>query len=40
MQWEGAGRRTGDRLELILDRTVYDSDFPARVKFNANISNE
>ena len=40
MQWEGTGRRTDDRLELTLDRTAYDSVFPARVKFNASISNE
>ena len=40
MQWEGTGHRTDDRLELTLDSTAYDSVFPARVKFNASISNE
>jgi hypothetical protein len=28
------------RLELTLERTAYDSVFPARIKFNATTSNE
>jgi hypothetical protein len=41
MQWKGTGHRTDDdRIELVLDRTAYDSVYPSRVQFNADIFNE
>jgi hypothetical protein len=41
MRWEGTGHRTNDdRIELVLDRAAFDSDFPSQVKYNADIFSE
>jgi hypothetical protein len=37
MQWAGTGKRVGDRLELVLDRTSGDSAAPLQVHYNADI---